>query len=473
MGWPRDAGVVPAPSNERVLAEAIEDLGIRGLRASGAAQAIRTLKGRREVVDNAAGRLLELRQRYDEILRERRLRDFDDLILHAIELLRSHASVRHILHDAYPFLFVDELQDTNLLQLDLLQLLAGRRTRVFAVADDDQMIYGWRDAYPENIDEFVHHFDADEQPLIGNYRCPPRIVEAANRVIVLNERRRDVLMESRVEDILGDVVVLKADSVSEEALVVDEVRSLAGSVPLGEIAVLAPHRFKFDDVTAALDDSGFRYVHAGRSQLTTPLFQLLKLALRAVAGGVIEHADVEEIAPAGSNVAKLMDAIAIASAKGSSGTPRGLLNRLLAEFQLGSTSNPKREPDAVRILARMVRKAVDEGDPSSSAELAELVIRDWDRLERAALRAEEAIKVMTSFAAKGTEYQVVILPFLNEGIVPYARRGEDIDWQEARRLFYVALTRSMRHVVLIYDGNRPKSPLLEAVEGAATEHIVR
>lgn len=474
IGWPRDAGVVPAPSNERLLAEAIEDLGIRGLKASGAAQAVSTLKGRRDVVDGAGGRLLELRQRYDEILRERRLRDFDDLILHAIELLRSHASVRRILQDAYPFLFVDELQDTNLLQLDLLQELAGSRTRVFAVADDDQMIYGWRDAYPENIDEFVDHFDADEQPLTGNYRCPPRIVEAANRVIVLNERRREVLMESRVEGLLGDVVVLAADSVSEKDLVVDEVtRSLAEGVPLGEIAVLAPHHFKFDDVTSALHHAGFRYVHAGRSQLTSHLVQLLKLALRAVAGGVVAHADVEEIAPAGSDATKLMDTIARASANSTLGTPRGLLNRLLAEFQLGSISNPKREPDAVRILARMVRKAVDDGGPSSPAELAELLIRDWDRLERAALRAEEAIKVMTSFAAKGTEYQVVILPFLNDGIVPYARRGEAVDWQEARRLFYVALTRAMRRVVLIYDVHRPKSPLLEAVEGAATGYVVR
>lgn len=474
IGWPRDAGVVPVPLNERVLAEAIEDLGIRGLKASGAAQAISTLKGRRDVVDADGRRLLELRQRYDQILRERWLRDFDDLILHAIELLRDHAWVRRILQDAYPFLFVDELQDANLLQLDLLQLLAGRRTRVFAVADDDQMIYGWRDAYPKNIDEFVDHFDADERPLTGNYRCPPRIVEAANRVIVLNERRRDVLMESRVEGILGDVVVLGADSVSEKDLVVDEVaRSLDEGVPLGEIAILAPHHFKFDDVTAALHDAGFRFVHAGRSQLTTPVIQLLKLALRAVAGGVIADVDVEEFAPTGSSAAATKDAIASASTNSASGVPRGLLNRLLAEFELGSTSHPEREPDAVRILARMFRKAMDDGDPSSPAELAELLIRDWDRLERAALRAEEAIKVMTSFAAKGTEYQVVILPFLNDGIVPYARRGEAIDWQEARRLFYVALTRATRRVVLIYDADRPKSPLLEAVEGAATTCMVR
>lgn len=474
IGWPRDAGVIPAPSNERVLAEAIEDLGIRGLKARGAVQAISTLKGRRDVVDDAGGRLHELRQRYDDILRERRLRDFDDLILHAIELLRNHPSVQRILQDAYPFLFVDELQDTNLLQIDLLQLLAGDRTRVFAVADDDQMIYGWRDAYPENIDEFVGKFDADEQSLIGNYRCPPRIVDAANRVIVLNERRREVLMESRVEDTPGDVVVLTADSAPESDLVVAEiVRSLDEGIPLGMIAILAPHHFKFDDVEAALEDSGLRYVHVGQSRLTTRLIQTLRLALHGVAGGIIAETDASEIVRSESDTTKVMDAIAKAVARGGSGTPRGLLNRLLAEFGLGSTSNPKREPDGVRILARMVRKALDEGDPSTPSELAELLIRDWDRLERAAVRAEEAIKVMTTFAAKGTEYEVVILPFLNEGIVPYARRGEEVDWQEARRLFYVALTRAMRRVVLIYDGDRPKSELLEAVEGAATEHAVR
>ena len=105
----------------------------------------------------------------------------------------------------------------------------------------------------------------------------------------------------------------------------------------------------------------------------------------------------------------------------------------------------------------MARKAVDDENPSTTAELAQAMIRDWDRLERAALRTEDAVKIMTSYTAKGTEYEVVILPFLNDKVVPYAPRGQEIDWQEARRLFYVALTRSKRR--LIHDAAKAKSTL--------------
>ena len=473
LGWPRDAGLLPAPANEPVLAEAISELGIRGLKAADASNAISALKGRR-AVDDDDGTLQRLRRRYDEILAERQLRDYDDLILHARDLLKQSSGVRRIVHDAYPFLFVDELQDTNLLQLDLLNLLVGENTRVFAVADDDQMIYGWRDAHPENIDEFVDRFDAEEVPLVGNYRCPPHIVTAANQIIVLNDRRREVVMESRVKNRDGEVIVLAARTTSESEIAVGEVqRALKEGVPLGDIAILAPHHFKLDDVASSLNDHGIRYVHAGRSRLANaPVVRLLQLALRCVAGGTIVSTDTEQLATKDSPD-ELADAIRTAAETASVGSPRGLVNRLLKCFSLGTGSHPNRDADNIRLFARMARKAVDDGNPSTPAELAEGMIRDWDRLERAALRAEEAVKVMTSFTAKGTEYQVVILPFLNDGLIPYKRRREEIDWQEARRVFYVALTRTKHRVVLIYDAEKEKSVLLESVETAATESHTR
>ena len=467
LGWARDAGVLPAPTNETVVSEAIAELGFENLRAPEAARKISEMKGKRQVRSERTLRLV--RRRYDEILKERNLRDFDDLILHALELLCCHSNVRKLLHDAYPFVFVDELQDTSLLQLDLLSLLVGETTRVFAVADDDQMIYGWRDAYPENISEFVDRFGVEQLALVGNYRCPSNVVSAANGVIGLNRRRRDVYMESRAEALGGEVIILAAQTVWEGEVVADEVeRAVAEGVPLGEIAILAPHRFKFPEVVKSLDMRGIRCVLAGGGEFrSNPIVQLLCLAFRCVAGGTIVPKDMSEIAFTELPELDLMK-VHRAAAEASAGQPRALMNRLLGALGLGTVSRPNHDPNSIRLLARMARKAIHDENPTTSAELAEVLIRDWDRLERAALRAEDAVKVMTSYAAKGTEYDVVVLPFLNEGIVPYAPRGSSIDWEEARRLFYVALTRSKRRVVLIYDAAKAKSVLLETVTPYAT-----
>jgi len=471
LGWPRDAALLPTPANHSVVKEAAQDLGLR-VNVPNVASAISALKGRRSVKDKDADAdsLQRLRERYDALLRERRLRDFDDLILHTLDLLRTFPQIHQLLHDVYPFVCVDELQDTNLLQLDLLGELIGPDTKVFGVADDDQMIYGWRDAHPGNLAEFVNRFKAVELPLRGNYRCPPRIVAAANAVIICNKRRKMLLMESRVKDRQGEVLIGKENGPYAQAhRVTGEVeRAVAEGVPPGQIAILAPVRFLFDEVIEALGQRGLRYVTPGSGQFAERrVIAVLRLALRGVAGSVIELSDVRELSlqgPPEENLATIRETVKLSA----TGSVRGLLNRLLEGFQLGTTRRPAIDADNILTLATMMRRVIDEDQPSSPAELASTVLLEWDRLEAAALQAERAVKIMTSFTAKGTEYEVVILPFLNHGLVPYEKRGQTIDWEEARRIFYVALTRAQQRVVLLRDALKPDSHLLELVLNHAT-----
>ena len=193
------------------------------------------------------------------------------------------------------------------------------------------MIYGWADAHPENINEFVERFGAKELPLHSNYRCPPHIVRAANQVIALNERRRDVFMESRVEIRGGDVIVLAAQNMSEGEIVAREIeRALADGIQQGEIAVLAPHHFKFDDVVASLGSHGIRYVHTRRGRFSSvPLVYLLSLGLRCVAGGTIVPDDIHAVSGT-KTLALSVAAIRAAAEEASAGSPRGLINRLVA-----------------------------------------------------------------------------------------------------------------------------------------------
>jgi superfamily I DNA/RNA helicase len=468
LGWPRNAGLLIPPDNIRLIEQILRDLGVRFANARNVADAISNLKGRRAGTGPLpAATLQRIRERYDQELHQRHLRDFDDLIIDATRLLRITPTLRTVLHDAYPFLFIDELQDTNLLQLDLLGELIGKTTRVFAVADDDQMIYGWRDAHPANIAEFVERFEVKEKVLTGNYRCPPRIVAAANAVIVANQRRRADLMKSMVDTHQGEVLLDGAYGEDAQGQLVGRVvqQAFDEGIPAGEIAVLAPVTFLFQPVYAALDNRRIPYVKlGGRSELrAVPAVAVVGLCLIGLAGGTITDNDLNDMPRWTGEPAVDLDRIRKAVETTRVVPPRAMLPELLASLGLGSVRKPAHDPHKLQLLARMIRRAIEDSEPASTDVLARTMLLEWDRLEAAALHAEQAVKVMTSFRAKGTEYDVVVLPFLNDGLVPYQPRGSTVDWEEARRLFYVALTRARRRIVLLRDLTKPDSRLLDLV----------
>ncbi len=186
VGWPRDAQVLDALEAQEFAKEAAVAVGLPALSGRDALSAISRLRNKR-APDASAGpaeSLIALRAAYEARLDELRLRDFDDLILHSIRLLDERPDVAEIVRSTYRYLLVDELQDTSGWQLELVARLSNEGdTPVFAVADNDQMVYGWRDARAENLEEWEGRFGATRVNLLGNYRCPPRIVEAANALI--------------------------------------------------------------------------------------------------------------------------------------------------------------------------------------------------------------------------------------------------------------------------------------------------
>ena len=194
LGWPRTAGIITPVETELLLREVVLELGMGNVNVSDVRNAISATKGRRPPpgsVDHRSESFVRLSQVYQARLREAALRDFDDLLVDAIRLLREQDSVRRVLNDTYRHIFVDELQDTNQIQMDLLQQLVDPTTvHIFGVADADQMIYTWRDARPENLEEFEHLFTARVVSLGGNYRCPERIVQAATAIIANNPERQ-------------------------------------------------------------------------------------------------------------------------------------------------------------------------------------------------------------------------------------------------------------------------------------------
>ena len=163
--------------------------------------------------------------RYEQELRALNAMDFDDLLGKAVKLLDEHSEAREKWRARVKYLMVDEFQDTNKLQLDLVNLLvSGQPPNVCVVGDDDQSIYGWRGAEVSNILEFEKHFPNPRIiRLEQNYRSTNAILGAANRLIKNNPRRRGKNLWSPKEGGEPVRVIAVPDDRKEAEFVVQEI----------------------------------------------------------------------------------------------------------------------------------------------------------------------------------------------------------------------------------------------------------
>ncbi len=129
-------------------------------------------------------------QLYEKELRSINALDFNSLIFEAHRLVTTFPAIAARYRRSHPYWLIDEFQDTNNAQYRFVRALAGDDFRnLFAVADDDQIIYQWNGASFTQIQAFLTNFSAELIQLPTNYRCPPAIVDAANRLVVYNAQR--------------------------------------------------------------------------------------------------------------------------------------------------------------------------------------------------------------------------------------------------------------------------------------------
>ena len=141
--------------------------------------------------DPKTEKIAHLFEQYRKELRKANALDFDDLLLDAVRLLKSSAPVREYYNRRFPYVLVDEYQDTNRPQYELMLMLAGTRHNICAVGDEDQSIYSWRGADIRNILEFEKDFpEAKIIRLEQNYRSTQNILQAASFVVANNIRRK-------------------------------------------------------------------------------------------------------------------------------------------------------------------------------------------------------------------------------------------------------------------------------------------
>ena len=139
-----------------------------------------------------------LRDAYARYKLQNRCMDYDDLLHYALTVLRKYPDVLEKYRAQYPFVNVDEAQDTSKIQFDLLFLLTQTHKNLFLVGDEDQSIYGFRAASPEILAEFEKIFpDAKILLMEQNYRAGQKLVDCANRFIAKNQNRHPKTMVGR------------------------------------------------------------------------------------------------------------------------------------------------------------------------------------------------------------------------------------------------------------------------------------
>lgn len=201
---------------------------------------------------------------YEEELQRINALDFNSLILNAYRLF-AHQAVTRQYHQVYRYWLIDEFQDTNGAQYKLLQRMAGQEFReIFAVADDDQTIFEWNGASVRRISSFVNDFRCDVVQLPTNFRCPPHIVEVANRLVVYNSQRVESKQSAEPapgsSSLAGEehIQYRVFDTDEEEAAGIADEIAATDSSERGETAVLARTRYLLEATHNALTRNGVR-----------------------------------------------------------------------------------------------------------------------------------------------------------------------------------------------------------------------
>jgi len=228
---------------------------------------------------------------YEKELTERNALDFNSLILKTYQLFAKYPAFAKRYRTVYPYICIDEFQDTNHAQYSLIRAITGDSFRnIFIVADDDQIIYQWNGASHNRIRDFRNDFSPEVIQLPDNYRCPPEIVECANNLIRNNLLRiTDKQPLKAFRCCSGDDNTLRLlifhDFTTEAAEVAKDIKLLHHD-HLSSVAVLGRSRKLLEGVEKALKIEGLSGIILQRKdEFQSSPFVWLHSVLRVVGNG--------------------------------------------------------------------------------------------------------------------------------------------------------------------------------------------
>ena len=420
---------------------------------------------------------------YEKILRRDNALDFDDLLLKTENLLRKELSVRKYYQNIWKYIHIDEYQDTNRVQYEISKMLVGSECNICAVGDIDQNIYSWRGAELKNILAFEKDYpNTAVITLEENYRSTKNILEAANAVIEKNKVRREKNLFTSNDS--GEKITINGgiDEVGEAEFIASKSQELIdkGTSP-DEIAVLYRANFQSRVLEEAFLKVGVPYQLLGtrfferkevkdilsylRASLNTDSLADLKRIINVPARGIGKttilkiFSDQSTDLPSAmqikyKNFQAILEKIRIFSLDHRPSETVAFIikeSSMEEEFKTSGEDGATRLENAYELVsfaARYDEQNVEEGIMNLLTDSS--LQSDQDELKE----EQKAVRLMTVHASKGLEFDIVFVAGLEEGLFPHEKMNEEHltpeEQEEERRLFYVALTRAKKKLILTY-----------------------
>ena len=455
-----------------------------------------------------------VRKKYESALKACNAVDFDDLILLTLRLFTEHPDALDACRARFRYVMVDEYQDTNAAQFQLVHALTIKHRNLCVVGDDDQSIYGWRGAEVANLLDLEKHYpEVKVVKLEQNYRSTNTILQAANAVIKNNARRRGKNLWSQNGQ--GTKIQLHAfDTDDTEARTIAETiefKRMTQRVPWGDQAILFRTNLQSRPIEMELRKAGIRYHLIGGQSFfdrrevrdflayvktflnphdDISLLRIANVPARGLSDVTMErllgasqerncsvftamrHTDVqasfqgrareaiqEFLGFVEETRAKLADETFAAKSDALEQWSEKFLNDTGYYNELRrSEKNQENAENRIRslrdLIATMDRDGVGKPMSDRLDAFLENITLDSEREDEK--EAGDAVTLITMHSCKGLEYPHVYVVGLEDGLLPHSRSKVEGTMDEERRLFYVAITRAKRELMISHCGGRKK-----------------
>ncbi len=426
-----------------------------------------------------------IRKHYAEFKKDHGLMDYDDLLVNWQRLLAESEQARNDICSRFKYILVDEYQDTNLIQAEIVRLLAHNHENVMVVGDDAQSIYSFRGADFYNIMRFPDQFPGTTIiKLEQNYRSIQPILSLTNAVIAQAQKRFTKKLFTELEGETRPVVYKARNEAAEARFIVEKIKELQEKgLDTSSIAVLFRSGFHSYKLELELNSRMIEFEKRGGLKLTESahikdVLSFLRILInpwdnlswnrillhldkvgpktaQKILAKISEFDDpvkaLQSYKPAPTwkaGFTKLTTALAQISEKGL--TPGAVFDLVMAYYEpilekIYYDDYPKRKGDLEQIKALIggygdLQSFVDDTalDPPEATTSQE---QDENN---------KRLILSTIHSAKGLEWDAVFVIGLAEGRFPHQRAEPGEQWEEERRLLYVAATRAKKYLFLSY-----------------------